>query len=134
MGPRVPSGSQQPSVTRGGVNEDASRWADRKVGDAREVYQRHGRVFRMLWVAIGSIVVVAGLAMIVFPGPATVVVPFGLVMLAAAFGWARRLLVRSVEQGEGATRRFRQASTPIKVLTIAASASAAAGIVAWFVL
>jgi hypothetical protein len=50
------------------------------------------------------------------------------------FGWARRLLLRSVEEGAEATRRFRQASTPVKALTFAASACVAAAIVAWIVL
>jgi hypothetical protein len=116
------------------VVDDAGDWADDKVDEARRIYERHGRVFRTMWVAVGFIVVAAGLAMIVFPGPVTIVVPLGLVMLAAVFGWARRLLVRSVEEGEAATRRFKQASTPVKVLTFAASACAAAGVVAWFVL
>jgi uncharacterized protein (TIGR02611 family) len=116
------------------MEEEPSEWADRKVGEARGIYQSHGTVFRSMWIAVGFIVVAAGLAMIVFPGPVTIVVPLGLVMLAAVFGWARRLLLRSVEEGAEATRRFRQASTPVKALTFAASACVAAAIVAWIVL
>ena len=112
----------------------ASGWADRKVERARGVYEGHGKVFRVMWVAVGFVVVAAGIAMTVFPGPVTVVVPLGLVMLAAVFGWARTLLIRSVQYGEEATRRFRRASTPVKALTFAASACVAAAVVAWFVL
>jgi hypothetical protein len=115
-------------------DEDAEQWTDRKVDDAQEVYDRHGRIFRGVWIATGFIVVAAGIAMIVFPGPVTVVVPLGLVMLAAVFGWARRLLLKSVQYGEEATERFNDASKPVKVLTFAASAAVAGAIVTWMVL
>jgi hypothetical protein len=116
------------------MDDEPREWADRKVGAAREIYEGHGAVFRGMWIAVGFVVVAAGLAMIVFPGPVTVVVPLGLVMLAAVFGWARRLLLRSVEEGAEATRRFRRASTPVKALTYAASACVAGALLAWMVL
>ena len=115
-------------------DEDAEQWTDRKVDDAQDVYDRHGRIFHGVWIATGFIVVAAGLAMIVFPGPVTVVVPLGLVMLAAVFGWARRLLLKSVQYGEEATQQFQDASKPVKALTFAASAAIAGAIVAWMVL
>jgi hypothetical protein len=87
-----------------------------------------------MWIATGFIIVAAGLAMIVFPGPVTVVVPLGLVMLAVVFGWARTALLRSVEYGEEASRRFRDASRPVQVLTMAASMCVAAAIIAILVL
>ncbi len=115
-------------------DEDVEQWTDRRVDDAQEVYDRHGRIFHGVWIATGFIVIAAGLAMIVFPGPVTVVVPLGLVMLAAVFGWARRLLLKSVEYGEEATQQFQDASKPVKALTFAASAAIAGAIVAWMVL
>jgi hypothetical protein len=116
------------------MDEQPREWVDRRVEQATDVYERHGTIFRWMWIAVGFIVVAAGLAMIVFPGPVTVVVPLGLVMLAAVFGWARRLLLQTVEYGEEATRRFRRASTWVKVLTTAASACVAGAVVAWMVL
>lgn len=113
--------------------DDASDWADDRVEDARAVYERHGTVFRWMWIAVGFLVVAAGLAMIVFPGPVTVVVPLGLVMLAAVFTWARTALLRTVEYGEEATRRFQRASRPVRALTVAASASVAAAVIIWLV-
>lgn len=41
---------------------------------------------------LGMSVVVVGIAMIVLPGPATVVIPAGLAILATEFVWARRWL------------------------------------------
>lgn len=109
-------------------------WAEDKVEAAEGLLDDHGQVFRWMWIAVGFVVVAAGLAMVVFPGPVTVVVPLGLAMLAAVFGWARRLLLRSVELGDEATTRFSNAPTPVKVLTIAASACVAAAVVAWMIL
>jgi uncharacterized protein (TIGR02611 family) len=114
--------------------DDAKEWAEDKVDRANDIYEDHGKVFRTMWIAVGFIVVAAGLAMIVFPGPVTVVVPLGLAMLAAVFGWARHLLMRSVEEGQRASRRFHEASRPVQLLTIAASTAIAAAIVAWMVL
>lgn len=41
---------------------------------------------------IGGTVLLAGVVMIVTPGPAVVVIPIGLGILAAEFAWARRWL------------------------------------------
>ena len=43
---------------------------------------------------VGSTVVLVGVVMIVTPGPAVVVIPAGLAILATEFVWARRLLHR----------------------------------------
>jgi tellurite resistance protein TerC len=43
---------------------------------------------------IGATILAIGLAMIVLPGPATVVIPVGLGILAVEFAWARRMLER----------------------------------------
>jgi uncharacterized protein (TIGR02611 family) len=116
------------------VDRDPEEWADDKVGDAEDILDDHGRVFRWMWIAVGFTVVAAGLAMIVFPGPVTIVVPLGLAMLAAVFGWARWLLLRSVRLGDEAKSRFDDASRPVKALTIAASACVATAVVAWMFL
>jgi uncharacterized protein (TIGR02611 family) len=41
---------------------------------------------------VGGIVLAVGVAMVVLPGPAIVVIPAGLAILATEFRWARRLL------------------------------------------
>ena len=43
---------------------------------------------------IGSTVVLFGLALIILPGPAVVVVPLGLAILATEYAWARRIIRR----------------------------------------
>jgi uncharacterized membrane protein len=53
---------------------------------------RHAR--RLIVAVIGITVVLFGLALVVLPGPAFVVIPLGLAILAAEFAWARSLLHR----------------------------------------
>jgi Putative transmembrane protein (PGPGW) len=50
------------------------------------------RVRKLIVAVIGSTVLVFGLALIVLPGPAVLVVPLGLALLATEFAWARRLI------------------------------------------
>ena len=57
---------------------------------------------------VGGIVVAVGLAMLVLPGPAVLVVPAGLAILATEFHWAQRLLQhvhRLVASGCGLFKR-----------------------------
>jgi uncharacterized protein (TIGR02611 family) len=44
---------------------------------------------------IGGTVLVIGVALIVLPGPAFIVIPVGLAILATEFAWARRYLVKA---------------------------------------
>ena len=41
---------------------------------------------------VGSTVILFGIALIVLPGPAVVVIPIGLAILATEYAWARRWL------------------------------------------
>ena len=53
---------------------------------------------RLVVLVVGSSVVAVGVLMIVLPGPAFVVIPAGLAILATEFVWARRLLDRVRQQ------------------------------------
>ena len=50
---------------------------------------------RAVVAVIGFTVLLIGLAMVILPGPAIVVIPLGLAILATEFVWARRLLERA---------------------------------------
>jgi uncharacterized protein (TIGR02611 family) len=50
---------------------------------------------RVVVAVVGSTVLVCGLALLVLPGPAVVVIPVGLGILAVEFEWARRWLRRA---------------------------------------
>lgn len=55
-------------------------------------YYRHAK--RLVKVVVGSTLLVVGIALIVLPGPAFIVIPIALAILAGEFVWARKLLKR----------------------------------------
>ena len=59
-----------------------------------------GQAKRLIVTVTGFTVLVAGIAMIVLPGPAIVVIPAGLALLATEFIWARKLLITVKERIE----------------------------------
>ena len=59
---------------------------------------KHAR--RVLTIVIGTSVLVVGLAMLVLPGPAIVVIPAGLAILGGEFIWARRVIRKMKRQAE----------------------------------
>lgn len=61
---------------------EPSRLASRTVGCAR----------RMIVGIIGLTVLAAGVAMIILPGPAVIVIPCGFGILATEYAWARTVL------------------------------------------
>ncbi len=52
------------------------------------------RLRKTLVAIIGITILLFGLALIVLPGPAFIVIPLGLVVLASEFAWARLVLKR----------------------------------------
>jgi tellurite resistance protein TerC len=59
---------------------------------------------RVIVIVVGTTVLVLGIAMIALPGPAVVVIPIGLSVLATEFLWARRLLNKlksTFQKGKG---------------------------------
>ena len=55
---------------------------------------------RVIVLVIGFTVVLAGLVLLVLPGPAFVVIPAGLAILSTEFVWAARLLKRIRDNAE----------------------------------
>jgi hypothetical protein len=53
---------------------------------------------------VGSSVLLAGVAMIVLPGPALVVIPAGLAILGLEYAWARAWLARVKARGTALAR------------------------------
>jgi Putative transmembrane protein (PGPGW) len=78
------------------------RWA-RKVG-TRLGLDRVPRIRKIIVAVIGGTVVLIGVALIILPGPATIVIPIGLVILASEFAWARHVLNRGKRVFENVRR------------------------------
>jgi len=72
--------------------------------DIRELYKK---VRRLIIAVIGFTVLVIGVAMIATPGPALLVIPLGLGILATEFVWARRLLKKTKQQLKNTRRKWR---------------------------
>ena len=66
-----------------------------------------GHARKLVVAVVGFTVLLLGLALIVLPGPAVVVIPIGLVILATEFAWARRLLRRMKAEAERLSSRVR---------------------------
>jgi len=62
---------------------------------------------RMLVLLIGSTVLIAGLLMLVLPGPGILVIIVGLAILAIEFAWAEALLIQARERAGRLARKFR---------------------------
>jgi hypothetical protein len=62
---------------------------------------------RLVIAVVGLTVLLVGVALLVLPGPAFVVIPIGLGILAIEFEWARRLLRRARRLYEAAAPRAR---------------------------
>ena len=69
------------------------------------VFKTLAQARRMVVIVAGFTVLVAGIAMIVLPGPAVVVIPIGLAILATEFIWARKLLNSVKERIERLRKR-----------------------------
>lgn len=65
------------------------------------------RQFRRVVVVIaGAIVLLIGIVLIVLPGPAIVVIPIGVSILALEFAWARRWKLRMRDVWQKSKKKF----------------------------
>ena len=86
-----------------------ARWSDRWTR-VRAQIDALPRPVRVVAVAVvGGTVVLAGIAMLVLPGPGIVTILAGLALLATEFVWARRWLDRAKAAGRTGVDRGRQA-------------------------
>lgn len=100
-----------------------------RVEQERERYPERSRAFKIAWVTAGMIVVAAGIAMVVFPGPAVIVIPIGLLMISFQFAWAQRVIDTGLEGGKAAQGIASRATMQQKILAGAAVACAAAAVI-----
>ena len=92
-------------------------------------HQRRHPVYRIGFAALGGLILAAGVVMLVTPGPAFVLIPIGLAMLALEFAWAERLLVKALDQAEKAKEKAANTSTAQRVFGVVAGLIALAAVV-----
>ena len=97
----------------------------------RARHRQRPLVVRVLYIAVGFTLLAAGLAMLVLPGPAFVVIPIGLALLSLEFAWAENLLESALEKGEVAKRKAAETTNTQRVLSAVAIALGAGAAVAW---
>jgi len=102
-----------------------------KLQERRQAHLQRSRVIRVLYVLVGFTVLLGGLAMLVLPGPAFLVIPIGLAILALEFTWAEAMLERALEQGEKARQKASDTTPLQRALTGVAVALGAAAVAAW---
>lgn len=76
--------------------------------EQRTNHRRRGRVYRFGFATLGGLITLIGLALLVLPGPAFVVLPVGLFMLALEFNWAERLLEWAVRRSQAVSSSARR--------------------------
>jgi uncharacterized protein (TIGR02611 family) len=116
------------------LDEEATRAQKMReaLAERRESHVRRSRVYRAGFAVVGAAVTLAGVTMLVTPGPAFVVIPIGLAMLALEFAWAERLLDRALEQAEIAQRKAAATTRTQRILGgIATALAIAAAVTAW---
>ncbi len=102
----------------------------RKLRARQAEHKQRGRLYRWAFALLGLAVLGVGVAMLVLPGPAFVVIPIGLAILSLEFAWAEHLLEKALVKGEEAKRKAAEATPAQKALSAAAVACAAAAALA----
>ena len=101
-----------------------------KLRDKRESHLERGRIYRGAFVIAGAIVLLAGLALLVLPGPAFLVIPIGLAILSLEFTWAERLLEKALYQADAAKSKAKETTAKQRILSGLAIAAGAAAVIA----
>jgi uncharacterized protein (TIGR02611 family) len=95
----------------------------------RATHKQRSRAYRIGFAALGMLILVGGVVMLITPGPAFVLIPIGLAMLALEFAWAERLLEKSLEQAQIAQEKAANTTTLQRVLGVLAGLAALAACV-----
>ena len=66
-----------------------------KLQERKELHLQRSRIVRALYVMVGFTVLLAGLAMLVLPGPGLLVVVIGFAILGTEYAWAAAALERT---------------------------------------
>lgn len=101
------------------------------IEDRREAYERLPLALRVLVLLVGATLLLGGVAMLVLPGPAFIVIPIGLGVLSLEFAWAQSALERAVLQGTKARERAANTTRAQRLTSGAVALAAAAGFAGW---
>jgi uncharacterized protein (TIGR02611 family) len=100
----------------------------------RDRHRRRPLVVRVLYIVVGFTLLLGGLAMLVLPGPAFLVIPIGLAILSLEFAWAEELLERALEKGEIAKKKAASTTRTQRIFSAIAFVLGAGALLAWALL
>jgi uncharacterized protein (TIGR02611 family) len=107
----------------------------RRLAERRERHRERGRIYRAAFAAAGFTVTLAGVVMLVTPGPALAVIPVGLAMLALEFAWAERMLEHAILRADAAKRKAAETTRMQRIFsgiaTLLALAACVAAALVW---
>ena len=92
-----------------------------KLARRRERHLKRSKPYRIAFMVLAIVVVLAGLALVPLPGPGWAVVFIGLSMLALEFKWAENLMEKVLNRLEAAQEAAKNATPAQKALGIAAT-------------
>lgn len=93
----------------------------RRLRERKEIHKELHWIWRALVVTGAFVVLAAGVAMMVLPGPGLLFLSLGLALLALEFAWAERLLEKSLQGGMQIGGLFgRMRRHPLGVLALVA--------------
>lgn len=138
-----PSREEKPSRFDAWVDEareDTERHVERHVrpviarlGERRARHKQRHIVVRVLYSAVAFTILLLGVIMLITPGPAFVLIPAGLTLLALEFASAERLLDRALDQADAAKERAANTSKTQRILGIIATILGIAAAIAAFI-
>jgi uncharacterized protein (TIGR02611 family) len=91
----------------------------------REIHLNRPLWMRVLIAMAGFTLLLAGLAMVVLPGPALAVIPVALAILSLEFAWAGRALETALEKAEQAKQSAKETTRFQRIVVAVAMALAA---------
>ena len=97
----------------------------------RDRHRQRSVVVRALYIAVGFTLLLGGIAMLVLPGPAFLVIPVGLAVLSLEFAWAEEMLERALEQGAIAKQKAAETTKTQRILTATAFVLGGGAFIAW---
>lgn len=121
------SEAEAPRLRRNGKPERAL------ITELRERRARHKQrnpIVRGAYLIASFTLLLAGVAMLLLPGPAFVVIPIALTLLALEFASAERLLDRALDQADAAKQKARETSPLQRGLALTAGVLAAGAAIA----
>lgn len=70
-----------------------------KLRDRKDIHKQMHWLPRIIFATAGFLILLTGIAMLILPGPAIIVIPIGLAVLSLEFVWAERLLEKVLVSG-----------------------------------